>query len=166
MKTDVKFEFIADLQNSRVTVKRVFAANRQVVWDCYTKRELLDRWFAPKPLVTQTKHMDFRAGGFWHFAMVDPTGQQYWSRQDYLSIDPINSYTALDGFCDATGALNPNLPRSTMTVNFTEVATSTLVETVVSYPSPEAVQQVIDMGMKEGITSTLNRLDELLVILS
>ena len=166
MKTDVKFEFIADLQNSRVTVKRVFAANRQVVWDCYTKRELLDRWFAPKPLVTQTKHMDFRAGGFWHFAMVDPTGQQYWSRQDYLSIDPINSYTALDGFCDATGALNPDLPRSTMIVNFTEVATSTLVETVVSYPSPEAVQQVIDMGMKEGIASTLERLDELLVILS
>ncbi len=53
-----------------------------------------------------------------------------------------------------------------MIVNFTEVATSTLVETVVSYPSPEAVQQVIDMGMKEGIASTLERLDELLVILS
>ena len=68
-----------------------------------------------------------------------------------------------DGFCDDTGALNPAFPRSEWNVTFSDVATHTLVETVVSYASPEALQQVINMGLKEGLTSTMERLNELLL---
>jgi len=81
---------------------------------------------------------------------------------DYETIRPIDHYTALDGFCDNTGALNPALPRSRWNVTFSDAATQTLVETVVSYASAEALEQVIQMGLKEGLTSTLERLDELL----
>jgi len=162
MKADLQFDFLVDKENSTLTVKREFAAKRQLVWDCYTKSELLNRWFAPKPLTTKTKSMDFRPGGHWHYAMVEPNGQEYWGRLDYQTIAPIDNYTALDGFADETGAVNPDLPRSTWNVTFTDRATHTVVTTVVSYASPEALQQVIDMGMKEGLASTLERLDELL----
>jgi len=60
MTTELKFDFLEDKRKSSITVKREFAAKRQLVWDCHTKRELLDRWFAPKPLTTKTKHMEFR----------------------------------------------------------------------------------------------------------
>ncbi len=166
MKAGVQFDFVVDKVNSTLTIKREFAANRQLVWDCYTKSELLDQWFAPKPLTTKTKSMDFREGGHWLYAMVDPSGQEYWGRMDYQKIQPITHYTALDGFCDSSGALNPALPRSTWNVSFVNVAAHTLVETVVSYASAEALQQVIDMGLKEGLTSTLERLDELLLTLN
>jgi len=162
MTSDLRFDFIANKAARTLTVVREFAAPRPLVWDCYTKSELLDQWFAPKPLTTRTKHMDFRAGGYWHFAMITPDGQEYWSRQDYQSIDPINGYTALDGFSDETGQVNPDLPRSTLNVSFTDLSDHTLVTTIVSYASSDDLQKVIDMGMKDGLTSTLERLDELL----
>ncbi|SMC25827.1 Uncharacterized conserved protein YndB, AHSA1/START domain [Andreprevotia lacus DSM 23236] len=162
MKAELQFDFLVNKEKNTITIKREFAAKRSLVWDCYTKSELLDRWFAPKPLTTKTSFMDFRAGGYWLYAMVEPNGQEYWGRMDYQTISPIDNYTALDGFCDDTGALNPALPRSRWDVTFSEAATYTLVETVVSYASAEALQQVIQMGLKEGLASTLERLDELL----
>jgi len=166
MNAKLQFEFLVDKEKNTMTIKREFDASRQRVWDCHTKSELLDRWFAPKPLTTKTKSMDFREGGHWHYVMIDPSGQEYWGRMDYQSIRPIDHYKALDGFCDASGALSPGLPRSEWNVTFTENAKRTLVVNVVSYQSAQALQQVIDMGMKEGLTSTLERLDELLLTLS
>lgn len=166
MKADLQFDFLVDKDENTITVKREFAAKRQMVWDCYTKSELLDQWFAPKPLTTKTKFMDFREGGHWLYAMVEPNGTEYWGRSDYQTIQAIDNYTALDGFCDNTGTLNPDLPRSKWDVSFSDLAKHTLVETVVSYSSAEALQQVINMGLKEGLTSTLERLDELLLTLN
>lgn len=166
MKADLQFDFLVDKEKNTITIKREFAAKRQLVWDCYTKSELLDRWFAPKPLTTKTKFMDFSEGGHWHYAMVEPDGKEYWGRMDYQTIQPIDNYTSLDGFCDDTGALNPELPRSKWNVTFSDIATHTLVQTVVFYTSAEALQQVIEMGLKEGLTSTLERLDELLLTLN
>lgn len=62
MKPDLRFEFMVDKENRTITVVREFDGPRQLVWDCHTKSEFLDRWFAPKPLTTETKHMDFREG--------------------------------------------------------------------------------------------------------
>jgi TolB-like protein len=85
---------------------------------------------------------------------------------DYLTIRPIENYTLLDGFCDESGELNPEIPRSKWNVTFTDSAKQTLVVTVVAYESSDSLQQVIDMGMKEGLISTLERLDELILTLS
>ncbi|GCB02488.1 SRPBCC domain-containing protein [Ralstonia sp. SET104] len=165
MKPDLRFDFLVDMQKSSITVRREFAAKRQLVWDCHTKRELLDQWFAPKPLTTKTKHMEFKEGGYWHYAMITPDGQTFWSRLDYQTINPIDGYAALDGFSDEAGVVNPDLPRARWDVAFADAKERTLVTTVVLYNSPEDVQKVIDMGLKDGMTSTLERLDELLLTL-
>jgi len=165
MKADLRFEFLADKDRRILTVIREFAAKRQLVWDCHTRSELLDRWFAPKPLTTKTKHLDFRAGGYWHYAMITPEGQQFWSRLDYLTINPIDGYTALDGFSDEAGGINPDLPRSNLNATFADKSAHTLVTTIVQYGSSDDLQKAIDMGLKDGLTSTLERLDELLPVL-
>jgi uncharacterized protein YndB with AHSA1/START domain len=165
MKPDLRSEFAVDEARHTITVVREFDGPRQLVWDCHTKRELLDRWFAPKPLATKTKHMDFRAGGYWHYAMITPDDQKYWSRLDYKTIDPIDGYTALDGFCDEAGMVSPDMPRSDWEVAFADQNTRTVVTTVVQYASAESLKAVIDMGMKDGMTSTMERLDELLPLL-
>jgi uncharacterized protein YndB with AHSA1/START domain len=165
MTVNLQFDFLVDRQTNTITVKREFAAKRQLVWDCYTRSELLDRWFAPKPLTTKTRSMDFREGGHWHYAMIMPDGTEYWSRQDYVSIQPIQHYSAKDGFSDETGELNPDLPQSDLDVTFKELADHSLVETVVTYASLNDLEKVIEMGIQEGLTSTLERLDELLLTL-
>lgn len=156
------FDFIIDRDASQMTIRRVFNAPRQLVWDCHTQSRHLDQWFAPKPMTTRTKTMDFRDGGHWHYAMVMPDGQAYWGRMDYQTIRPIDGYDVLDGFSDETGALDPNLPRATWAVSFQDLGRQTLVQTQVSYGSTEDLEKVIAMGMEQGMTSTMERLDELL----
>jgi uncharacterized protein YndB with AHSA1/START domain len=162
MIPELRFDFLVNKERNSITVKREFAAKRQLVWDCHTKRELLDQWFAPKPLTAKTKHMEFKEGGYWHYAMVTPGGEAFWNLLDYQSISPIDSYAALDGFCDETGILNPELPRARWEVAFTDARERTLVTTVVLYNSRDDVRKAIDMGLKDGLASTLERLDELL----
>ncbi len=123
---------------------------------------MLDQWFAPEGLTTQTKHMDFREGGYWHYAMITPDNQKFWNRLDYKAISPIDSYTANDGFCDESGVVNPAMPSSAWEVIFTDQDARTLVTTVVQYASAEALQTAVDMGLEGGMASTLSRLDKLL----
>jgi uncharacterized protein YndB with AHSA1/START domain len=166
MKATLQFDFIVDKEKNTITVKREFAAKRQLVWDCHTKSELLDRWFAPKPFTTKTKSMDFREGGHWIYAMVDPDGKEYWGRTEYVRITPIDGYKVLDAFADDKGNVNPDLPRAKWDVTFSDEGNHTLVQTIVTYETLEALDTVINMGMKDGLTSTLERLDDLLAVLT
>ncbi|MFA6149802.1 MAG: SRPBCC domain-containing protein [Chitinophagaceae bacterium] len=159
---NLQFDFIADKENNTLTIRREFKAGRQLVWDAYTKSELLEKWFAPSPLTAKTKSMDFREGGHWLYAMVEPNGTEYWGRMDYKEIYPIDYYTGLDGFCDTQGNLNPDLPRADWHVTFTNKGDNALVETLVTYNTLSDLETVLQMGMEEGLTSTLERLDILL----
>ena len=158
----LQFDFLVDKDKKTITVKREFAGDRQLVWDCHTKAEYLNQWFAPKPLTTKTKTMDFREGGRWHYAMVMPDGQEHWGLTLYKKINPIESYDTIDAFSDESGKVNEALPAATWNVTFKDKGDHTLATTVVTYPTLEGLEQVINMGMKEGLTSTLERLDELL----
>ena len=162
MKNTLQFDFIADKKNNTLTVKREFDAGRQLVWDCHTKSELLDKWFARRPFTTKTKTMEFREGGHWHYAMVDPTGPEYWAIMSYLKIKPIEGYEGLDAFSNEKGEINPDLPRAHWNVTFEDRGDRTLVQTIATYNSLEDLDKVIQMGMKEGLTSTMERLDDLL----
>lgn len=166
MAADLRFDFKADKENHTLTIAREFAADRQLVWECHTTSKLLDQWFAPKPLTTRTKHMEFRDGGYWHYAMMTPEGDEYWNRLDYISIQPTTGYTAMDGFSDAAGTINPDMPRSEWTVSFAEASGRTTVTTVVVYASGDDLQKSIDMGLEAGMASTMDRLDELLPTLA
>ncbi len=161
--SNLQFDFLVDKEKNTITVKREFAAERPLIWECYTQSEMLDQWFAPEPFTTKTKSMDFREGGHWHYAMVDPDGKEYWGWTEYSKIQPIDFYETLDAFSDSEGNINKDLPRAEWHVQFTDKGENTLVVTTVQYDSLEALNQVINMGMKEGLTSTLERLDQLLL---
>lgn len=162
MTAKLLFDFLVDQEKNTITVRREFAAGRQLVWDCHTQSELLEQWFAPKPWKTRTKSMDFREGGHWHYAMRGPDGEEHWGRMDYISIRPIENFKAWDGFCDAEGELNAQLPRAEWHSTFEELSDATLVQTVVTYQSLADLETVIQMGMKEGLTMALDQLEELL----
>lgn len=163
MKNHLQFDFLVNKEENTITVKREFAANRQLIWDCYTKSELLDQWFAPTPFTTKTKSMNFKEGGHWHYAMVDPEGTEYWGYTEYTKIQPIDYYETIDAFSDNEGNLNPELPKAKWHVHFSDKGTNAIVETTVTYNSLSDLESVIQMGMKEGLTSTLERLDNLLL---
>lgn len=160
MKRNLLFEFTVNKENNTVNVTREFAANLDLVWDAWTKAEILDQWWAPKPYKNVTKSMDFREGGTWLYYMLSPENEVHWCKNDYLKINPKTSYTGLDAFCDEHGNTNTDMPRTEWTNTFTENNNITTVSVVATYESLEDLEKVIAMGFKEGFTMGMNQLDE------
>ena len=161
MTSPLPFEFTVDKQNRIILVTKEFAADRNRVWDAFTKPELLDTWWAPKPWKTRTKAMDFREGGQWLYAMVSPEGEEHWSSCDYLSITSGESFSGLDGFTDPAGTLIPGMPRMKWTVTFNDNGPHTVVKVHITLDTLEELEKIIEMGFKEGFTMTLHALDEM-----
>ncbi len=155
-------DFIVDKQNNTINIKREFAANRPIVWDCYTKSEILDQWWMPMPWKSKTKSMDFREGGKWHYAAVGPNGEEHWSIASYVKIDIQNMFLANDAFGDADGNINPQMPQSKWTMNFTDMGNNTLVHGIMEFPDLAQLEQTIAMGFKEGLNMAMENLDNML----
>lgn len=159
MNTSLFFDFSVDKEKNVVTVKREFAADLDMVWDAWTKVELLEQWWAPKPFRVKTKSMDFREGGTWLYAMVSPQNEQFWAKIEFLKIEKKKSYSALDAFTDEAGNVNPDFDQSQWNNVFTAGATSTTVTVTIQYKSLSTLEKVIQMGFKEGFTMALDQLD-------
>jgi len=85
MENNLHFELTVDKASKTVFITREFDAELSLVWDAFTKPEILDLWVAPKPWKAKTKFMDFKVGGRRFYAMVSPEGQERWSIQKYTS---------------------------------------------------------------------------------
>jgi len=162
MNPDLTYDFIVDKENNVITVKREFAAGVPLVWDAYTKSEILDQWWAPKPWKAETKKMDFKVGGTWLYAMRGPAGEEHWSIAQYTTIEPQKKFIGVDAFTDSNGTINPELPQSTWEVTFAPKGEHTLVEMKITYPSLAQLEETIKMGFKEGLAMGMENLDALL----
>ncbi len=159
MNSNLQFDFIVNKENNTVHVTREFAANLELVWAAWTDPEILDQWWAPKPYRTETKSMDFREGGMWLYAMISPQDEKHWCKNDYQKITHHKSFTGLDAFCDAHGSANTNLPRTLWTNEFQDNGPTTTVNILAKYESLADLEQIIEMGFKEGFTMALENLD-------
>jgi uncharacterized protein YndB with AHSA1/START domain len=157
-------EFIVDKATKTVVINAEFDAELDLVWDAYTKPELLDQWYAPKPWTSRTKVMDFREGGRRFYAMVSPEGQERWAVQKYTSITPKTNFKFFNAFADKDE--NPELPGSDWDLNFSEQDGTTKVSISIYNESLERLEKMIEMGFQEGFTMTLNYLEDLLTKLS
>lgn len=163
MKNNLLFDFIVDKPTKTVTVNREFAAELSLVWDAYTKPELLDQWWAPKPWVSRTKFMDFRVGGRRFYAMVSPEGQERWSIQKYTSISPKTNFKIFNAFADKDE--NPELPGSDWNLNFSEQNGTTKVSITIKNESLARLEKMVE-GFREGTMMTMKNLEDLLTKLS
>ncbi|MBB2144867.1 SRPBCC domain-containing protein [Pedobacter sp. LMG 31464] len=164
MKNNLLFDFTVDKASKTVFVNREFAADLSLVWDAFTKQEILDQWWAPKPWSSKTKVMNFEPGGRRFYAMVSPEGDEHWSLQQYTSVSPKTNFKYLNAFADAAG--NPELPGSDWDLSFSEQDGTTKVSIVIKNDSLERMEKMIEMGFQGGFTMTLNYLDELLATLA
>ena len=158
-------EFIVDKETKTVSITKEFDASRDMVWDAYTKPELLDQWWAPKPLASRTKVMDFRVGGRRFYAMVSPEGDELgWAVQKYTSISPKTNFKFFNAFADENE--NPQLPGSDWDLTFSEQDGTTKVSISIYNESLERLERMIELGFVEGAKAQLKNLEELLATLS
>ena len=157
---DLLLNFTFDKTKKTAFINRQFDADLSLVWDAFTKPEILDQWWAPKPWSSKTKVMNFEVGGRRFYAMVSPEGLERWSVQKYSSISPKTNFKFLNAFSDEHE--NPELPGSEWDLNFSEENGRTKVSITIYNESLERMEKMIEMGFKEGFTMTLNFLEELL----
>ncbi|HRJ90259.1 MAG TPA: SRPBCC domain-containing protein [Pyrinomonadaceae bacterium] len=153
-------EFIVNKETKTVTITKEFDAGLSLVWDAYTKAELLDQWWAPKPFASRTKAMDFTVGGKRFYAMVSPEGVERWVLQKYTSITPKTNFKLFNAFADENE--NPQLPGSDWDMNFSEQDGKTTVHVSIYNESLERLEQMIEFGFAEGTKAQLQNLEELL----
>jgi uncharacterized protein YndB with AHSA1/START domain len=158
--SNIVFDFTVDKSTKTVFIKREFDADLPLVWDAFTKPEILDQWWAPKPWASKTKYMNFVPGGRRFYAMVSPEGHENWQVQEYTSISPKTNFKYLSVFADKDE--NLHLPGSNWDLNFSEQDEVTTVNITIYNDSLERMEKMIEMGFKEGFTMTLNDLSELL----
>ncbi len=160
MTTNLLFDFTVDKSTKTVFITREFAAEQSLVWDAFTKAELLDQWVAPKPWASKTKYMNFEVGGRRFYAMVSPEGMERWAIQEYTSITPITNFKMHNAFADKDE--NPELPGSEWDYTFSEQNGITKVNIIITNESLERMEKMIEMGFIEGFKMTINNLDNLL----
>ena len=156
----MKMDFIVDKQTKTVSIIKEFAAELSLVWDAYTQAELLDQWWAPKPMTSRTKAMNFEVGGRRFYAMVSPDGDERWAVQKYTSITPKTNFKLFNAFADKDE--NPELPGSHWDLNFSEQDGTTRVSISIYNESLERLERMVEMGFVEGMKMQLKNLEELL----
>ena len=129
------FDFTVDKATKTVFINREFDAELSLVWDAFTKAEILDQWWAPKPMPQKQNIMDFKVGGRRFYAMVSPEGQERWAIQKYTSITPKTNFKMYNAFADKDE--NPELPGSEWDYTFSEQNGTTKVSITIYNESLE-----------------------------
>ncbi|HEU4715933.1 MAG TPA: SRPBCC domain-containing protein [Candidatus Saccharimonadales bacterium] len=158
-----------DLENKKLIIE--FTANGPVekVWQAYAQKDLFEKWWGPEGWETTAKEFDFVPGGRVHYGMkcVDENqgewfGQTSWGVMQIETVEDGKRFTYKDYFSDEAGSLNEEMPALKITNEFIEEDGKTKIVSTSLADSAEQIEQLIQMGMVEGFSSQLNKLDTLL----
>lgn len=163
MMNDLLFDFTVDKATKTVSIVRELDAEQSLVWDAFTKKELLDQWIAPKPWTSKTKYQNFKVGGKRFYAMVSPEGEARWALQEYTSITPKTNFKMYNTFADENE--NRELPGSEWDHTFSEENNKTKVCIVIYNESLERLERILE-GFTQGMKMSLINLENLLKDLS
>jgi uncharacterized protein YndB with AHSA1/START domain len=146
-----------------MTLTAEFDASPERVWDLWADPRKLERWWGPPTYpATFTSH-DLTPGSRVEYHMTGPDGDQprgYW---DVVEADPPRRLVFQDGFAHADGSPNDDLPRNEGRVTIEPIdAGRTRMSIESRFPSTEAMEQVIAMGMEEGLTQAVGQIDAIL----
>lgn len=158
-----------DLENKTLTIEYLANGPQKKVWRAYTDKEWFEKWWGPEGWETTTKEFEFKVGGRVHYDMrcVDENqtewfGQSSWGMMLLESVDEPNSFTYKDYFSDAEGTLNEEMPVMTVTNEFIDEDGKTRIVSRCVATSAEHIEELIKMGMIEGWSSQLNKLEKLI----
>lgn len=136
------------------------------LWQAYADPRQLERFWGPEEWpATFTRH-DMAVGGRSHFYMTGPDGTVAGGWWRYLDIDPGRRIELEDGFAKEDGTADPDMPTMRMVLTFEATPDGSRFTNVTHFPSVEALEQLLEMGMMEGLRSAMGQLDRVLADLT
>lgn len=164
-----KTKVTKDLENKTLIIERTFDAPKEKLWRAYADKEWFEKWWGPEGWETTTKEFNFTPGGKIHYGMkcVDQSqgewfGQTSWGLMQLESVDEPNTFTTQDFFSDESGIINEEMPPQRFVVELIEEDGKTRLVSRSIVDSVEQLEALVKMGMVEGFSSQLEKLEKLL----
>ncbi len=157
--TDVK----KDPTNLTMAITAELEAPAARAWQLWEDPRQLERWWGPPGYPATFVEHQLKPGGAAHYYMTSPEGDRYHGWWRIISVEPPSKLELEDGFADDSGAPNPDMPISTMSVTFEDIADGrTRMSITTTFPTQEAMDKILEMGMEEGMKLALGQIDAIL----
>jgi uncharacterized protein YndB with AHSA1/START domain len=146
-----------------MTVTTELDATVERTWQLWADPRQLERWWGPPSHPATVVEHELTPGARVRYFMTSPEGEKYHGMWDVVAAEPPRRLELVDSFADDSGAKNESLPSTRMTVTLTEGAGGGTVMTMHSqFASVEAMEQLLSMGMEEGLQEALGQIDGIL----
>ncbi len=146
-----------------MTLTAEFGATPERVWELWADPRQLERWWGPPMYPATVTAHDLRVGGRVEYHMTGPEGDQpkgYWV---VVEAEPPHRLVFRDGFRDDDGTPNAEMPVTTGRVTIEEIGGGTTRMSIqTTFPSTEALEQMLAMGMEEGLKQAVGQIDAIL----
>lgn len=149
-----------------MTVVADFAASRQRVWEAYTDPRQIEKFWGPPTWPATFHRHDVTPGGRSHFVMRGPDGTLSAGFWEFLSVEPGVRIEVRDGFADAEGREDDRMPSMRMALEFEDIDGGCRLTATTWFASTEQLQQLLEMGMEEGMTAAMGQIDDVLADLT
>ena len=152
----------SDADALTMTIVADFPVSTDRLWQAWADPRQLERfWGPPTWPATFTQH-DLSVGGESHYYMAGPEGQTSHGYWRFTKVEAPTLFEVEDGFADADGNPNFDLPGCTMRLKIEATEAGSRFTTTSTFPSVDAMEQMMAMGMKEGIQAALGQMDDVL----
>ncbi len=146
-----------------MTITSEFDAPVETAWTLWANPRLLEQWWGPPTWPATFVDHDLSVGGGVTYFMTGPDGERAggWWKVRTVAAPRLLEFD--DGFANDDGTPNHELPVTTARVTLAERAGGgTLMVIATTFPSAEAMEQIIAMGMEEGLMAAMGQMDALL----
>ncbi len=146
-----------------MTLDAEFDAPPERVWQLWADPRQLERWWGPPTYpATFTAH-DLSRGGHVAYYMTGPTGDQPRGAWEVIEVDPPSSLVFRDSFANEDGTRNEDFPTNLGRVTIVPIGDGRTRMSIKSvFPSREAMEQILAMGMESGLTEAVGQIDAIL----
>lgn len=153
---------VKDPENLTMTITSEFDAPVERVWEVWSDPRKLERWWGPPSHPATVVDHDLVPDGKVTYFMTAPEGDKYHGWWRVVAVDAPERLEFEDGFADDSGEPNLDMPTTTTVVTLDQTGSGTRMTIESTFPSTEAMEQMLEMGMEEGIQQALGQIDDIL----
>src|SRR6476661_1620151 len=154
---------VKNLEALSLSVVAEFDAPVERVWQIWADPRQLERWWGPPTYPATVVDHDLSEGGAVNYFMTSPEGDKYAGWWRVSAVAPPRRLEFEDGFADADGRPNPNMPVTVVAVTLDDRdGGGTRMEITSTFATVEAMDQLLAMGMDEGMKAAMGQIDALL----
>jgi uncharacterized protein YndB with AHSA1/START domain len=151
-----------DVDDLTMTIVSGFDTSAERIWRLWADPRQLERWWGPPTYPATVVEHRLEPGGAVAYYMTGPEGDRHHGWWRIQEADPPRRLRFEDGFADADGNPDDKMPITIVTVTLSQDGDRTTMEIQSRFPSREAMEQMIEMGMDEGMSEALGQIEELL----